>query len=92
MAEQLAYLQTIDERKDDGFVSNPFTGLLHIQPSRKESLGGLVACSSTSLEVTYIVRSLVGTLEVFSERSLHVEPSLDGIFRQVIDPLPCCAG
>jgi hypothetical protein len=42
MAEQLAYLQTIDERKDGGFVSNPFTGLLHIQPSRKESSGGLV--------------------------------------------------
>jgi hypothetical protein len=92
MAEQLAYLQTIDERKDGGFVSNPFTGLLHIQPSRKESSGGLVACSSTPLEVTYIVRLLVGTLKVFSECSLHVEPSLDGIFCQVIDPLPCCVG
>jgi hypothetical protein len=40
------------------------------------------------LEVTYIVRSLVGTLEVFSERNLHVKPGLDGIFRQVIEPLP----
>jgi hypothetical protein len=26
------------------------------------------------------------------ERSLHVEPGLDGIFCQVVDPLPRCAG
>jgi hypothetical protein len=44
------------------------------------------------LEVTYIVMSLVGTLKVFSERSLHVKPGLDGIFRQVVDPLPRCVG
>jgi hypothetical protein len=43
------------------------------------------------MEVTYIVRSLVGTLKVFSERSLHVKPGLDGIFRQVVDPLLRCA-
>jgi hypothetical protein len=43
------------------------------------------------LEVTYIMRSLVGTLEVFSERSLHIEPGLDGIFRLVVDPLSRCA-
>jgi hypothetical protein len=88
----MASLQTIDEREDGGFVSNPFTGVFHIQPSCKESLGGLIVCSSTPLEVTYIVRSLVGTLEVLSKHSLHVEPGLDEIFRQVIDPLPCCAG
>jgi hypothetical protein len=92
MAEKLASLQTIDERKDGGFVSNPFTGVFHIQPSCKESSGGLVVCSSTPLEVTYIVTSFVGTLEVFSKCSLHVKPGLDGIFRQVIDPLPRCAG
>jgi hypothetical protein len=91
MAEQLASLQTIDEREDGGFVSNPFTGVLHIQPTCKESLGGLIVCSPTPLEVTYIVRSLVGTLEVFSERNLYVKPGLDGIFCQVIDPLPRCA-
>jgi hypothetical protein len=54
-------------------------------------LGGLIFCSPTPLEVPYIVRSLIGTLEVFSERSLHVKPGLDGIFRQVIDPLSRCA-
>jgi hypothetical protein len=70
------------------FVSNPLTGVLHIQPTCKESSEGLVVCSPTPLEVTYIVRSLVGTFEGFSERSLHVKPGLDGIFRQVIDPLP----
>jgi hypothetical protein len=46
----------------------------------------------TPLEVTYIMRSLVGILKVFSERSLHVKPGLDGIFCQVIDPLPRYAG
>jgi hypothetical protein len=58
----------------------------------KESSGGLIIRSSTPLEVTYVVRSLVGTLEVFSERSLHIKLGLDGIFCQVIDPLPRCAG
>jgi hypothetical protein len=62
------------------------------QPTCEESLGGLVICSPTPLEVTYVVRSLVGTLEVFSEHSLHIKPGLDGIFRQVIDPLPRRAG
>jgi hypothetical protein len=92
MAEKLASLQTIDESEDGGFVGNPFTGVLHIQPSCQESSGGLIVGSSTPLEVTYIVRSLVGTLEVFSKRSLHVKLGLDGIFRQVIDPLPRYAG
>jgi hypothetical protein len=87
----MSSLQTINEHEDGGFVGNPFTGVLHIQPTCEESSGGLVFCSPTSLEVTYIVRSLVGTLEVFSERSLHVKPGLDGIFRQVNDPLPRCA-
>jgi hypothetical protein len=65
--------------------------VLHIQPMCKESLGGLIVCSPTLLEVTYIVRSLVGTLKVFSEHNLHVKPGLNGIFHQVIDPLPRCA-
>jgi hypothetical protein len=30
MVEQLASLQTIDEREDGGFIGNPFTGVLHI--------------------------------------------------------------
>jgi hypothetical protein len=30
MAEQLASLQTVDEREDGGFVGNPFIGVLHI--------------------------------------------------------------
>jgi hypothetical protein len=81
----------MNEREDGGFVSNPFTGVLHIQPTCEESSGGLVFCSPTPLEVTYIVRSLVGTLKVFSERSMHVKTGLDGIFCQVIDPLPRCA-
>jgi hypothetical protein len=91
MEEKLASLQTIDEREDGGFVSNPFIGVLHIQLSCKESSGGLIVCLSTSLVVTYIVRSLVGTLEVFSKSSLHVKLGLDGIFCQVSDPLPCYA-
>jgi hypothetical protein len=91
MAEQLAFLQTIDEREDVGFVGNPFTGVLHIKPSRKESLGGLVVSPLAPLEVTDIMRSLIGTLEVFGKCSLHVEPGLDGIFRQVVDPLQRCA-
>jgi hypothetical protein len=87
----MASLQTVNEREDGGFVGNPFTGVLHIQPMREESSGGLVFCSPIPLEVTYIVRSLVGTLEVFSKRRLHVKPGLDGIFCQVVDSLPCCA-
>jgi hypothetical protein len=35
--------------------------------------------------------SLIGTLEVFGKRILHIEPGLDGILYQVIDPLPRCA-
>jgi hypothetical protein len=92
MVEKLASLQTVNEREDGGFVGNSFTGVLHIQPTCEESSGGLVIYSPTPLEVTYVVRSLVGTLEVFSEHSLHVKPGLDGIFRQVVDPLPRCAG
>jgi hypothetical protein len=91
MAEYLASLQTIDEREDGRFIGNPFTGVLHIQPTCEGSSGGLVICSPTPLEVTYIVRSLVDTLEVFSEHSLHVKPGLDVIFCQVVDPLPRCA-
>jgi hypothetical protein len=83
-----ASLQTVNEREDGGFIGNPFIGVLHIQPTCEESSGGLLLCSLTPLEVTYIVRSFVGTLEVFSERSLHVKPGLDGIFRQVVDTLP----
>jgi hypothetical protein len=92
VAEQLASLQTVDECEDGGFAGNPFAGVLHIQPSCKESSGGLVVCPPAPLEVTYVVRSLVGTLEVFGERSLHVKPCLDGIFCQVIYPLPRYAG
>jgi hypothetical protein len=92
MAEQLASFQTVDEHKDGGFISNPFTGVLHIQPSRKESSGGLVVCPPAPLEVSDVVRSLVGALQVFNERNLHVEPGLDGVFGQVIDPLPRYAG
>jgi hypothetical protein len=92
MAEQLASLQTVDEREDGRFIGNPFTGVLHIKPSRKESLGGLFVSPPAPLEVTNIMRSLIGTLEVLGERSLHIEPGLDGTFRQVVDPLPRYAG
>jgi hypothetical protein len=92
MAEQLASFQTVNECEDGGFVSNPFTGVLHIQPSCKESSGGLIIFPSAPLEVTDVVRSLVGTLKVFSERNLHVELGLGGIFCQVIYPLLHCAG
>jgi hypothetical protein len=92
MAEQLDSFQTIDERKDCGFVSDPFTGVLHIQPLRKECLGGLVVCPSAPLEVGDVVRSLVGVHKVFSERNLHIKLGLDGIFCQVVDPLPRCVG
>jgi hypothetical protein len=92
MAEQLASLQTVDERKDGGFVSNPFAGVIHIKPSCKESSGGLVVCPPAPLEVTDVVRLLVGTLKVFSKRNLHIKPGLDGIFHQVIDPLSRRAG
>jgi hypothetical protein len=58
----------------------------------QESSGGLVVSPPAPLEVTNIMGSLVSTLKVFGERSLHIEPGLDGIFCQVIDPLPRCAG
>jgi hypothetical protein len=92
MAEQLASLQTVNKREDGGFVSNPFTGVLHIQPSRKESSGGLVVGASAPLEVTNVMGSLVSPLEIFGERSLHIEPGLDRVFCQVVDPLPRSAG
>jgi hypothetical protein len=92
MAEQLASLQTVNKRKDGGFVSNPFTGVLHIKPSRKESSGGLVVGPSAPLEVTNVMGSLVSPLEIFGERSLHIAPGLDGVFYQVVDPLPRSAG
>jgi hypothetical protein len=92
MAEQLASFQTVNKRKDGGFVSNPFTGVLHIQPSREESLGGIIVGSSAPLEVTNVMGSLVSPLKIFGECSLHVEPGLDGVFCQVIDPLPRNAG
>jgi hypothetical protein len=92
MAEQLASLQTVNKREDGGFVINPFTGVLHIQPSCKESLGGLVVGSSAPLEVTNVMGSLVSPLKIFGECSLHIEPGLDGVFCQVIDPLPRSAG
>ena len=88
MAEQLASLQTVNKREDGGFVSNPFTGVLHIQPSCEESSGGLVVRSSAPLKVTNVVGSLVSPLEILGERSLHIEPGLDGVFCQVVDPLP----
>jgi hypothetical protein len=92
MAEQLASLQTVNERKDGGFIGNPFTGVFHIKPSCEESLGGLVIGPSAPLEVTNVMGSLVSPLKVFGERSLHIKPGLDGVFRQVIDPLPRSAG
>jgi hypothetical protein len=76
MAEQLASFQTADEPQGCRFVNNPFTGVLHIQPLRKECPGDLIVYPPTSLEVSDVVRSLVGTLEVFSERNLHIKPSL----------------
>jgi hypothetical protein len=89
MAEYLASLQAIDERKDGGFVGDPFAGVLHIQPSCRETSGGLVLFLPALLEVSNVVRSLIGALKVFSERNLHVEPCLDGVLRQVIvDSLP----
>jgi hypothetical protein len=88
MAEQLASLQTVDKREDGGFISNPFTRVLHIQPSREKSLGGLAVGSSAPLEVTNVMGSLVSPLKVFGERSLHIKLGLDGVFRQVVDPLP----
>jgi hypothetical protein len=84
----LASLQTVDEREDGGFIGNPLAGVLHIKPSREESSGGLVVSLSAPLEVTNVMGSLVSPLEVFGERSLHIEPGLDGIFCQVVDPLP----
>jgi hypothetical protein len=91
MAEQLTSLQTVDECKDGGFIGNPFTRVLHIKPSCKESSRGLIVSPPAPLEVTDIMRSLIGTLEVFGKRSLHIEPGLDGIFCKVVDPLPRCA-
>jgi hypothetical protein len=92
MAEQLAYLQTVNECEDGGFVGNPFTGVFHIKPSCEESSGGLVIGPPAPLEVTNVMGSLVSPLEIFGECSLHIEPSLDGVFCQVIDPLPRSAG
>jgi hypothetical protein len=92
MAEQLTSFQTVDERKDGGFVSNPFAGVLHIHPLCKECLGGLVVCLPAPLEVSDVVRLLVGALKVFSERHLHIKQGLDGICCQVVDPLPRRAG
>jgi hypothetical protein len=54
-------------------------------------LGGLIVSPSAPLEVTNIMGSLVSTLEVFGERSLHIKPGLDEIFCQVVDPLLRCA-
>jgi hypothetical protein len=51
-------------------------------------LGGLVVGSSAPLEVTNVMGSLVSPLKIFGECSLHIEPGLDGVFCQVIDPLP----
>jgi hypothetical protein len=92
MAEQLASLQTINKHEDGGFVSDALTGVLHIQPSREESSGGLIVGPSAPLEVTNVMGSLVSPLEVFGECSLHVKPCLDRICCQVIDPLPRSAG
>jgi hypothetical protein len=92
MAEQLASLQTINKREYGGFVSNPFTGVLHIKPSREESSGSLIVSPPAPLEVTNVMGSLVSPLEIFGERSLHIKPGLDGVFRQVVDPLPRSAG
>jgi hypothetical protein len=88
MAEQLASLLTIDECEDGRFVSDSFARVFHIQPPCKELPGGLIICSPAPLEVSDIVRSLVDTLKVLGERNLNVEPCLDGVFCQVIDPLP----
>jgi hypothetical protein len=92
MAKQLSSLQTVNEREDGGFVSNPFTGVFHIKPSREESSGGLVVGPSAPLEIANVMGSFVSPLKVFGERSLHIEPGLDGFFHQVIDPLPRSAG
>ena len=43
---------------------------------------------NTPLQVTYSVGTLVCSLKVFCERNFQVEPVLDGLFRQVIEPLP----
>jgi hypothetical protein len=80
MAEQLASLQTVNEREDGRFFGNPFIGVFHIEPSCEESLGGLIVGSSAPLEVTNIMGSLVGPLEVFGERSLYIKQGLDGVF------------
>jgi hypothetical protein len=92
MAEQLASLQTVNEHEDGGFVGNPFIGVFHIKPSCEESSGGLVIGAPAPLEVTNVMGSLVSPLEVISECSLHIKPGSDGVFRQVVDPLPRSAG
>jgi hypothetical protein len=84
----LASLQTVNKREDGRFVGNHFTGVFHIKPSCKERSGGFIVGPSAPLEVTNVVGSLVSPLKVFGERSLHIEPGLDGVFCQVIDPLP----
>jgi hypothetical protein len=88
MAEQLVSLQAINERKDGGFISDPFTRVLHIQPPCKEGLGGLIVCPPTALEVSNVVRSFVGALKIFGEHNLLVKPGLDGVLCQVIETLP----
>jgi hypothetical protein len=92
MAKQLASLQTVNECEDGGFIGNPFTGVFHIKPSREESSGGLVVGPSAPLEIANVMGSLVSPLKVFGEHGLHIEPGLDGVFCQVIAPLPRSAG
>jgi hypothetical protein len=92
MAEQLTSLQTVNKREDGGFVSNSFARVLHIQPSREESSGGFVVGASAPLEVTNVMGSLVSSLKIFGERSLHIKLGLDRVFCQVVDPLPRSAG
>jgi hypothetical protein len=67
MAEQLASFQAVNKWEDGRFVSNTLTGVLHIQPSREESLGGLVVGSSAPLEVTNVMGSFVSPLKIFGE-------------------------
>jgi hypothetical protein len=88
MAEQLVSLHAINERKDGRFVSDPFTRVLHIQPPCKEGSGGLIVCPPAALEVSNVVRLLVGALEIFGEHNLHVKPGLDGVLCQVVETLP----
>jgi hypothetical protein len=70
MVEQLASFKTINECKDGGFIGNPFIGVSHNQQPRKENSRGLIVYLSAPLEASYVVRSLVGALKVFSECNL----------------------